>query len=377
MFKEVLIVILGWSGVVLANNITAGTRNEKVFSLFSVVQFPNDICTSTSTSYPMGTCYAAAECSSKSGTALGNCAAGFGVCCVFTSSTCGETISNNMTYISNPSYPGIYTVTTAGSCTWTVKKATSSVCQLRLDFDTLVQSMSSSNQGCCGSTCIINSDSLTVTGDNSAMKGLPLICGTNTGYHMYVDLGADAIDTSTLEFYSDTATAISNRQWNVKVSQIECNANWRAPFGCTQYFMGLRGTVYSYNWQAGNLLGSQDYTNCVRRELGYCGLGWSENSSTSPDPFDFLDPGIAGDAVKTCTSGSYISIPGGITFTATNLASYSRHCGDALGIEVTPDPLTAYTKSFELNLVTTSSANAVSGMALDYTQQPCGFAANL
>ena len=46
-----------------------------------------------------GTCFTSNECSSKGGSSSGSCAAGFGVCCVFTSSTSGDTISQNCTYI--------------------------------------------------------------------------------------------------------------------------------------------------------------------------------------------------------------------------------------------------------------------------------------
>ena len=57
-------------------------RSPKVFSLFSIVQFPNSACTSTSSTYSNGTCLTTSECSSKGGSAQGNCAAGFGVCCI-------------------------------------------------------------------------------------------------------------------------------------------------------------------------------------------------------------------------------------------------------------------------------------------------------
>ena len=69
------------------------------FSLFSVVQFPNEECTSTSSSTTTGTCYTSSECTSRSGSASGTCAAGFGVCCVSSTSTCGSTVSTNITYI--------------------------------------------------------------------------------------------------------------------------------------------------------------------------------------------------------------------------------------------------------------------------------------
>jgi len=84
---------------------TTNNKEGRVFSLFSIVQFPNEACTSTSGTYGNGTCYTAGECSSKGGSAQGNCAAGFGVCCTFTVSATGSSVRENCTYIVNPSYP--------------------------------------------------------------------------------------------------------------------------------------------------------------------------------------------------------------------------------------------------------------------------------
>merc|ERR1711892_790839 len=75
------------------NNTSA--RGERMFSLFSIVQFPNEACSSTSGTYSNGTCFTSAECSSKGGSAQGNCAAGFGVCCVFSVSASGSTVTQN------------------------------------------------------------------------------------------------------------------------------------------------------------------------------------------------------------------------------------------------------------------------------------------
>ena len=103
--------------------------------LFSIVQFPNDACTSASSL--TGTCLTSTECTSRSGAASGTCAAGFGVCCLVTSSTCSTTISQNNTYIQNPSYPSTYpTPSSATMCSYTVNKVNDNICQLRLDFQT-------------------------------------------------------------------------------------------------------------------------------------------------------------------------------------------------------------------------------------------------
>ena len=72
------------------------------FSLFSIVQFGNNACTAFSDSSINGTCYTSSECTSNGGNADGNCAAGFGVCCVISTSTCGSIISTNITYLKNP-----------------------------------------------------------------------------------------------------------------------------------------------------------------------------------------------------------------------------------------------------------------------------------
>ena len=114
----------------------------RVFSLFSIVQFPNEACDTTSNVYSNGwvspydcmkvkhyykscrTCFTTSECSAKGGLAQGNCAAGFGVCCVCKSvpglsftkssnffyvvvsvSSSGSRISQNCSYIVNPGYP--------------------------------------------------------------------------------------------------------------------------------------------------------------------------------------------------------------------------------------------------------------------------------
>ena len=49
-----------------------------VFSLFSIVTFPNGGCASQDASRN-GTCYTSEECLEKSGTVSGNCAAGYAI----------------------------------------------------------------------------------------------------------------------------------------------------------------------------------------------------------------------------------------------------------------------------------------------------------
>merc|ERR1719342_428370 len=114
-------------------------RKERVFSLFSVVQFPNDACASTSGTYSNGTCFTANECSSNGGSANGNCASGFGVCCVFSISASGSKINQNNSYIVNPSYPSNYAPTsTPSTVSYTIEKCSTDICRIRLDYESFV-----------------------------------------------------------------------------------------------------------------------------------------------------------------------------------------------------------------------------------------------
>merc|ERR1719225_730195 len=119
-------------------------RQKKQFSLFSVVTFPNDQCTgksSSSSNEIKGTCFTSSECSGKSGTADGNCAAGFGVC-----------------------------------CSYSVTPINTDICQLRLDLDNF-----DITEGTTG-TC---TDSFGVSvGSERVYKDL---CGTLSGQHIYLE----------------------------------------------------------------------------------------------------------------------------------------------------------------------------------------------
>merc|ERR1719211_302724 len=91
-------------------------RDGKAFSLFSIVQFPNQQCTGASSTSTYGTC--------------------------FTSST----------YIRNPGYPSSYTASSASTCTYTFNKASDDICQLRLDFQTFSGFATSTTAGDCYDT---------------------------------------------------------------------------------------------------------------------------------------------------------------------------------------------------------------------------------
>jgi len=345
-----------------------------MFSLFSIVQFPNQVCTTASSSTTYGTCYTSSECTTKGGSADGNCAAGFGVCCLVTTSTCSSTISTNTTYIQNPGYPSSYTPTATGTCVYTINKISDDICQLRLDFQTM--SGFAETAGAC-------SDSFASAGQTG--KNPPTICGTNTGYHMYTEFGATSTDTVGLTVtYGSTTTA---KTWNILTRQIACTADWKAPLDCTQYFTGSAGSVKSYNFAGGQLLQSQYYDNCIRTESGYCGIQWKESSTSSPDPFQMtVTPstnGAAGTPPSSLCTASFIYIPNlspdgisALPVPPSTQEFYSTMCGGAFAIEGTAIPLAliSRTKPFVLGVytdTTTTLTSPTTGFNMDYTQVAC------
>merc|ERR1711992_107556 len=349
-------------------------RQRKQLSLFSVVQFPNDECVSTTSSITtMGTCLTSSECTNRAGATSGTCASGFGVCCVVSTSTCGASVSSNVTYIRNPGYPSVYTPTSAGTCSFTINKESDDICQLRHDFQTL--------SGYTATTAGVCTAKFEATGQTG--KNPPAICGTNTDYHMYVEFGASSTDSITLQHTLDA----SQKSWNILARQIACTSSWKAPTDCTQYFTGVSGNVQSYSY--GQLLNSMYYTNCIRTEAGYCSIQWKQSTTTSPDPFGILGttPATtvagAGHSAPTptmCTDG-FITIPGlsmnghASIPVPLGLAAYqSEMCGIVFGVEgqATTAALITSKQPFILGVYTdTTTAEPGTGFNLDYTQLPC------
>jgi len=253
-------------------------RTGKVLSVFNVISFPNAVCTSTS-GYN-GTCYTASECTSLGGSSSGTCASSFGVCCVF-SLECGATSSQNNTYAIKTSYS---TSTDSDPCTYTICKCSSSICKIRIDFDTMVLAAPFSTSSTAvaadsGKTgdCIYDTLSITNPGGSSP----PVICGTNTGQHMFVP-ASDSCNV--MDINIDTGTSTTTRQWQMKFTQYECGNQMAPELDCLQYHTADIGTIASYNYDLSATtavstsqthLSSQYYDICFRRQRGYCSICFS------------------------------------------------------------------------------------------------------
>jgi len=254
-------------------------KDGKALSVFNVVRFPNTVCASLNNFN--GTCYTSSECSSLGGSPSGTCASSFGVCCVF-SLACGGSSSANATYSIIDSYS---TSTDSDPCTYTYCKNNVDVCKLRIDFDTMVlappvTTNAAATDGINIGHCNTDTLAVGVPGYNSP----PIICGYNTGQHMWVP-ASDSCVTITLDI--DTATTTTTRKWSIRVTQYECG-NLNAPEqNCLQYHTATTGKFASFNYDTSKTantktelytqfhLADQHYSICIRRTTGYCSICYS------------------------------------------------------------------------------------------------------
>lgn len=341
------------SSFLLSDSVLPSDRAQKLLNVFTIVNFPNSACNSTLDD-AYGTCYTASECAALGGSSSGSCASGFGVCCSFTGSCGGSTTLNNTYFTSTSS--------DSSPCKFTVCKSSDDICQIKLNFDTFSVDDPDTTTGTPDyipkTQCLLSQFTAESKGSNSPNT----ICGTNTGYHMYLEA---ADNCNTLEF---TWTSTTTKNFKIHIMQIPCDAEWKAPAGCLQYFTGSTGTVYSYNYQAKTShIANQNYLNCIRTEEGYCSISYSSSD------FSVSAPGSAALTGASCTE-DYVLIPQGAASTTT-ISAYSRYCGVFLNPTTTSTVAAAvltkhrpFTIGVVFDAVEQDNEAGTKGFAIAYTQ---------
>lgn len=342
-------------------------RNAKLFSVFSIVSFPNEECISNLDS-TNGTCLSPADCRLISGLPEGSCAQGFGVCCVMRLLTCGGVVTTNTTQLQNPSFPATYSV--GGTCVYLVKRQSDNICQIRLDYEQFTIGYSSSSPtGCVTGT----TDVLSFSTPNQVQY--PSVCGDISQQHMYFDVG---VTGDSLELTFSLVGDAQQRQWNILVTQIGCNDPWRAPADCFQYHTGMFGNIQSFNFVKGQYLSSQAYRICFRQELEYCAITYTASLDSSPDPFELL----TSNSGKTTTAGNcktaFVGIPqGGDSGQMDSKAQ--RYCGsyfDSSDAATRNGQVTSLSVPFDLFVFSDTSSvtpdkSSATGFNLNFQQKLC------
>ncbi|XP_059086854.1 uncharacterized protein LOC131883404 [Tigriopus californicus] len=257
-------------------NAPKNPREKRLFSVFNVVQFQNEAC-QTLNNNQLGVCYTGEECLKRQGTVSGHCASGFGVCCLFQVG-CNMEVSENCTYFSS----SIGRVG-SGFCNAKVCPCSSDICQIRLDFlDFSIAGPSMSAQVAgfslngnqientqgpaitTTSRCITDFFQITNPGGSNP----PIVCGQNSGEHVYVDSSSSCNDLSFfIRQFNPVPSSGQDSSWLIKISQFACTFGNLAPSGCTQWFYGTnQGIVKTFNYEAGAHLANQDQSICIRQD---------------------------------------------------------------------------------------------------------------
>ncbi|XP_067633166.1 uncharacterized protein [Eurosta solidaginis] len=270
----------------LENNTFADIPNERHNRVIHLFPVPVDGECLSDDGRRTGSCFNIYECRAKGGLAKGDCAMGFGVCCIFIAD-CNTTISNNITYLVSPQFPSFMPSNYSAPCKFKIELMGSEVSQLRIDFYHFSMGQPNRRTGVC------DSDVFAVSGGPSGT--LPL-CGQNSGQHIYYEVGGTAAPRQTLygnlrpltfnqlfpNFSSSAMPVIEInmnftqrfqpiRLWEIRIAQIPFSQ--RAPVGCLQYHTGTEGIIQTFNFaENGRHLANQNYRICMRQEQNMCSI---------------------------------------------------------------------------------------------------------
>ncbi|ALC46982.1 CG14280 [Drosophila busckii] len=253
------------ANLILKQPNAAKPKGKGFLSLFEVIKFPNTKCSVSMGDIRTmeGVCYHEFECKSLGGIPTESCAEGVGACCIFVNG-CGDVTSQQTVYFESPNYPQPVREMMICVLIINVKKG---VQQLRLDFQMF--ELSRPTNGDC------LDDQFIISGHNANFR-IPIICGINTGQHIYVHVG----DSNEPKVYLSVFVKVSSgaRSFNIKVSQLEDNL---APDNCLQYFNAGEGIIKSFNYDVdgsivdnreATYLNNLNYAICLARSKNVCSM---------------------------------------------------------------------------------------------------------
>ncbi|KAH8292433.1 hypothetical protein KR054_009913 [Drosophila jambulina] len=280
------------------------SKGKGFLSLFEVIKFPNTRCSVSMGDIRSmeGVCYHEFECKSLGGIPTESCAEGVGVCCVFVNG-CGDVTSQQILYFESPNYPNAVREMMICVLIINVKKG---VQQLRLDFQMF--ELSRPTNGDC------LDDQFIVSGHNTNFQ-IPVLCGINTGQHIYIHVG----DSNEGKVYLSVFMKVSGggRSFNIKVTQVDDDL---APNNCLQYFTEGEGIIKSFNYDSdGSIVDNREatyfnnlnYAICLSRLKNVCSVSYNTEQLGGDQPDfqivnkdeaenDLISDGQAGAGIFNC-----------------------------------------------------------------------------
>ncbi|XP_060841398.1 uncharacterized protein LOC132922088 [Rhopalosiphum padi] len=253
-----------------------------------------------------GICMGQSECTEANGKSVGRCFP-FDSCCSVTPNSCGGFSSSSTAYFQSPEkFQDV--------CSYKIN-VRRNVCQLRIDFERFSLGQPTKQTSESAYTC--ERDEFTLISNDDTKINVPVLCGENSGQHVYVPVNQQQSDSKNNNNYNNkhqitlkfrlTARDEDDTDpepfWKLKISQLECqttSTNWwkikdiarqvwdwedeerdatrskysLAPEGCLQYFTDKHGSFESFNYNKGmgHYLGNLNYATCFRRNQDTCGI---------------------------------------------------------------------------------------------------------
>ncbi|XP_041979786.1 uncharacterized protein LOC121733564 [Aricia agestis] len=231
---------------------------------------------------------------------MGSCADGLGTCCVILFA-CDSNSSALSGWFVNPNFPAPSSERL--SCVVTLEKNSHDIKQFRLDF-TNFEILPPTSGNC-------EQDQFSISGQD-ANNVIPIICGINSGQHMYIEVG----NTEGPINLSIQTLNEENRLFSIKVTQLTASDDLAAPSGCLQYHTEDHGHIESFNYKDRTEIGilrslgylnNLNYAICIRRSPSTCSITYTNvgemqivNYDTDGTPI--IPPRQAGVEIYNCPS---------------------------------------------------------------------------
>ncbi|XP_064490351.1 uncharacterized protein LOC135401730 isoform X2 [Ornithodoros turicata] len=260
----------------------------KAWQPFPSLEFAVDECVSNLNR--TGRCLAIPDCRFSRGHQEGQCADGFGVCCVYEARGFPLATTANNSYFVQPMFPRPYRDSGNLSLTTLVPRG---ICQLRIELERF--SISDPVNGSC-------TDDYFQAHVNGSDSILPRLCGRNDGQHLIVHLPISD-ERSKLTLKVSLGRSGFQRRWSIRIVQYKCGHQNEAPRGCLQYHTSCLGSLRSFAFaqsSPGSLQGL-NYGVCIARPP------WMQVISLKLDVLQ-----MSGNSTQDCTD-DFLQLPAGLT----------------------------------------------------------------
>ena len=178
---------------------------------------------------------------------------------------------------------------------------------------------------------------------NPGHTSSPIICGYNSGQHMFVPASEQC---NQIQINIDTGTTTTTRKWQIKTTQYTCESEMAPVANCLQYHTAQYGTFASFGWDTSastvaashTHLVNQQYDICIRRTRSYCSICYTPAiiSSTTGTGSSY---GLSSGSVAGTQTNSVGATCTGVTIVASLAPATGTGHGDYLEIaNMQPSP---------------------------------------